>query len=299
MTSPQSPPSPRPPRPDLLRAGKGRLSFFERLSLRVLRASLEPGLCNRFLQWCQRNVGQAWIHAATRNLLHVRGWERLPDLSSPESILIVANHRSFFDLYVITAELVRRGLKKRIVFPVRSQFFYDSPFGLVVNFWMSFLAMYPPLFRDRKKAALNLHSLEELGFLLHRGDVFVGIHPEGTRKRDDDPYSFLPAQPGVGRIIYQSRVQVVPVFIHGLGNNILQQIRQNFSRKGTPIHVVFGEPLDLSELLDQKASPRLYRQISERCMEAIGTLGQEEKQWREASSAEPSTAPAANKRAAE
>lgn len=295
MTSTQSPPSPRPPRPDLLRAGKGRLSFFERLSLRVLRASLEPGPCNRFLQWCQRHVGQAWIHAATRNLLHVRGWERLPDLSGPESILIVANHRSFFDLYVITAELVRRGLKKRIVFPVRSQFFYDSPFGLVVNFWMSFLAMYPPLFRDRKKAALNLHSLEELGFLLHRGDVFVGIHPEGTRKRDDDPYSFLPAQPGVGRIIYQSRVQVVPVFIHGLGNNILQQIRQNFSRKGTPIHVVFGEPLSFNELLDQKASPRLYRQISERCMEAIGALGQEEKQWREASSA----APAKSKHAAE
>lgn len=194
-----------------------------------------------------------------------------------QSVLVVANHRSFFDLYVITARLVRGGLRKRIVFPVRSDFFYDSWLGLIVNFWMSFLSMYPPLFRDKKKASLNLLALDELAWLLERGGVFAGLHPEGTRKRDDDPYTFLPARPGVGRVIYRARTTVVPVFINGLGNNLLHQVWSNFTGKGQPVLVVYGEPINFDDLLSQPASSQLYRQIAERCMQAVGKAGEEER----------------------
>lgn len=266
------------PRPDLLAAGKKRLSWLERLNLRILRRSFEPGAVNRLLRLLQRTVGQWWILYFTKNLRHVTGLSRLPDLSSDDSLLIVANHRSFFDLYVITAELIRSaGMKKRIVFPVRSGFFYDSLFGLVVNFLMSFMAMYPPIFRERKKAAMNLLALDELAFLLHRGETFAGLHPEGTRKTDDDPYTFLPAQPGVGRVVQKSQVPVVPVFINGLGNDIAQQIRGNFNGQGAPICVVFGQPIDFGDLLNEKASPKLHRRIAERCMEEVARLGEEER----------------------
>ena len=70
-----------------------------------------------------------------------------------KSYIVVSNHRSFFDLYVVTAYLVKRGMPHRLMFPVRSQFFYDKRVGLVVNGLMSFFAMYPPVFRERARAA--------------------------------------------------------------------------------------------------------------------------------------------------
>jgi len=75
---------------------------------------------------------------------------------------------------------------------------------------MSFLAMYPPIFRERSRAALNLVGLDELAWLLRRGGTFLGIHPEGTRGKGDDPYTLLPAQPGVGRINPQIRRDGAP-----------------------------------------------------------------------------------------
>jgi 1-acyl-sn-glycerol-3-phosphate acyltransferase len=64
---------------------------------------------------------------------------------------LVSNHRSFFDLYVVTGYLVKRNMPHRLVFPVRANFFYDRRLGLFVNGVMSFFAMYPPLFQRRKK----------------------------------------------------------------------------------------------------------------------------------------------------
>jgi len=267
-------------RPDLVRAGRKRLSWLERWNIRIIRSSFEKGLLDRILRFFQRTIGQAWIHHSTKNLRQVHGFDRVPDIFDESSVLVVSNHRSFFDLYVITAELVRRGMKKRIVFPVRSGFFYDSPIGLFVNFLMSFLAMYPPIFRERKKAPMNLLALDELGWLLARGGVFAGLHPEGTRKRDDDPYTFLPAQPGVGRVIQKARIPVVPVFVNGLGNDLVRQVRGNFGGRGEKVNVVFGAPIDFGSLLDEKASSKTHRLISSKCLEAIAVLGEEEKRIR-------------------
>jgi hypothetical protein len=70
---------------------------------------------------------------------------------------------------------------------------------------------------------------------------------------------------------------VVPVFINGLINDFKRQIVSNFDRSGTPIHIVFGDPIDFSDLLEQRRSPRVYRAISERCMDHIARLGEEER----------------------
>jgi 1-acyl-sn-glycerol-3-phosphate acyltransferase len=165
---------------------------------------------------------------------------------------------------------------------VRSNFFYDHPLGPLVNGAMSFFAMYPPIFRDKRRAALNLASLDEVAGLLRRGGFFAGAHPEGRRKRDDDPYTFLPAQGGIGRVIYKARVPVVPVFVNGLGNNLARQVRDGLIGSGPPIHIVFGAPIDFGSLLRMPAGARTYKRISERCLESIGALGQEEKAIRAA-----------------
>lgn len=269
-----------PVRPDLVRDGQKRLGFMERAIVRFVRGTFEPGMVDRTVRRLQRVIGSTWIHHCTKHLRHVYGEERLPRLDPGQSFVLVSNHRSFFDLYVVFGHLVRNGLPHRIVFPVRSAFFYTSPLGLFVNGVMSFFAMYPPIFRERRQLFLNPTSLDELAWLLRRGGMVAGLHPEGTRKKDDDPYTFLPAQRGVGRVIHEARVPVIPVFINGLVNRLPRQVWSNFDRTGKKIVVVFGEPIDFSDLYDKPSSPRVHQAIAERTLEVIGKLGAEERECR-------------------
>lgn len=266
-----------PDRPDLVAVGEGTLRPIEKLQIRVIRRSFEPGAVDQTLRWCQRNVGARWIDLATRNLRHVYGLDRLPRLDPKKSYVCVCNHRSFFDLYLVTTLLVLEGMPHRMLFPVRSSFFYDRPLGFAVNGAMSFFAMYPPIFRERQRAPLNLAGIDEVAWLARRGGAFIGMHPEGTRNKDGDPYEFLPAQSGVGRIIRQADVEVIPVFINGLVNDLVLQVTSNAKKKGVPIVVVFGKPIDFGGLLQENASPRLYKRIADRSIEAIRELSLEEK----------------------
>jgi 1-acyl-sn-glycerol-3-phosphate acyltransferase len=282
MTSVEPEQSDKEARLDLLGDGAELLSPLERGQIRFIRKSLEKGPLDTSLRFMQRKVGANWIEACIKNLRMVHGAERLPPFQSNQSYVVVSNHRSFFDLYVTTAYLVKRDLlPHRILFPVRSNFFYDHPLGPAVNGIMSFFAMYPPVFRDRKKAGLNLASIEELAKLLRQGGFFAGLHPEGARNKNDDPYALLPAQSGVGRIIHRARVPVIPVFIHGLINDFVKQISSNATKSGKKVVVVFGKPIEMNDLLDAPPSPRVFRQVSERSLEAIRALGEEERAIRE------------------
>lgn len=269
-----------PSRPDLVALGRNRLSRMERWIIRFVRRTFEPGPIDWLIRRCQRWIGSTWIHHCTKHLRHVHGLDRLPPLDADRSFILVANHRSFFDLYVVVAELVRRGLPHRIVFPVRSKFFYTSPLGLFVNGAMSFFAMYPPIFREREKLLLNASSLSELAWLMRRGGVLAGIHPEGMRKKDDDPYTLLPAQRGVGRVIHETRATVIPVFVNGLINDLPRQILGNFDRSGRDIIVVFGAPVDFGSLLDERGTPRTHQALADRALDAVRELGQEERALR-------------------
>jgi 1-acyl-sn-glycerol-3-phosphate acyltransferase len=267
-------------RPDLLAVAPERLTRTERMAIRCVRRTFEPGSVDRVVRWCQRHIGSIWIHQVMKHVLHVHGAERLPELSPEQSFICVANHRSFFDLYVVTAYLIRRGLRHRIVFPVRSHFWYDRPLGLAINGLASFFAMYPPIFRDRKKLILNGASLDEIVWLLQQGGTFLGFHPEGTRKKDDDPYTLLPAQRGVGRIVQNAKATVLPVFVNGLTNQLVKQIVGSLRRTGQPILIVFGEPIDFSELWDEPPTPQLHQMIADQCLDAVRQLGQQEQTLR-------------------
>jgi 1-acyl-sn-glycerol-3-phosphate acyltransferase len=267
-----------------LASDKGKLSRLERWQIKTVRSTLQHGVTDRTLRWCQRNIGARWIHWATSNLHHMHYLERVPNFAPHESFILVANHRSFFDLYLITCELIRRGLTQRIVFPVRSRFFYDSPLGFAVNGAMSFFAMYPPIFREPSRAALNVAGLDELAQLLLQGGTFVGIHPEGRRNTSDNPRQLLPGQTGVGRLVQQSGVPVIPAFTNGLlASDFVAQVKGNFDGSGTAIHTVFGAPIDFGDLLTRPPSPRNYRAITDRIMTELAMLGEEEARLRDTS----------------
>lgn len=290
-------------RPDLVTAAAPLLSPMERLQLALVRRTFEPGRFEDGLKWMQRRFGSSWIRLVTDNLHHVHHEDRLPKVAAHDSIILVCNHRSFFDLYLVTAHLVHRGLQQRLVFPVRSEFFYDNPLGLAINGCMSFFAMYPPVFRDRKKAAFNTLTLDELAWLLRSGGHFVGFHPEGTRNQGD-PYTLLPARTGIGRLVHSAsssnassnsasasadgtqdakppRVLVIPVFTNGLlSSDLVKQVRGNFDGTGVPIHTVFGAPIDFGDLLTQPASQSVYKRIANCTRQALVKLAEEERTFR-------------------
>ena len=272
------------PESELLRAARGKVSRLEHFQMRAIRRTLQPGRIDDALRWCQRTIGQRWITLATGNLHRVHHLQRLEPLVPDRSFILVCNHRSFFDLYVLTAALLRWKLRHRIVFPVRSNFFYDTTAGFFVNGVMSFFAMYPPLFRDKRLTPLNALGLEELAGLLRAGETLVGIHPEGRRNPGSDPYALLPAKSGVGRLIHAARgVPVIPVFTNGLlPDNLPRQVLSNFDGTGIAIHSVFGTPIDFGDLLNEAASPRLFARLSQRCLDEVRKLGQEEKALRAA-----------------
>ncbi len=269
-------------RPQLIERAQEVLTPKELRYLRLVSQSFERGKFASSLTWLQKHVGTRWIELATSRLRHFHHFERFPKLGPDDSCILVCNHRSFFDLYVVIAWMVQHGMTQRIVFPVRANFFYERKLGLFVNGVMSFFAMYPPMYRERSRGELNMLGLDELAWLLARGGCLVGFHPEGTRNQGD-PYKLLPARTGVGRLIHAARVPVVPVFTNGLlPDDLPRQIKSNFDGTGTHIHTVFGEPIDLGDLLDAPASQSVYKRIANKTRAAIMALGEEERQLRAA-----------------
>jgi 1-acyl-sn-glycerol-3-phosphate acyltransferase len=253
------------------------LSWMERFCFRLVHA-MNQGRWKLFWTWCQRVVGAGWIHLATYNLMRVYGLEHVEAVSHERPILLVANHRSFFDMYTVSTVLFRRTRwPKRLFFPVRGRFFYESPLGLAVNLLMGWWSMYPPIFAENEKRLFDKYSVRRLAQLCHSGAGHViGFHPEGTRNRSRDPYSYLRAQPGVGKLVKDAQPQVIPVFIAGLGNSLPRQVVGNWTG-GEPIRVHFGAPLELAVYLSKKDHVRTYKEIADFVMSKIAELGEEDR----------------------
>ena len=254
------------------------LSAFERFAFRVTHR-MNLGRWKRFWTWCQSFFGAGWIHISTYNLMRIYGLEHIEAIDHSRPILIVANHRSFFDMYVVSTTLFRKTKwRKQLFFPVRGRFYYQNPLGMFVNLIMGWWSMYPPFFGAgskpiHEKREFDKYSFSRLTQLCREGaGNVIGFHPEGTRNKNNDPYSFLRPQPGVGKLIKDANPQVVPVFIAGLGNNLPKQVLGNWFG-GDKVRIHFGQQLDLSEYITKKDHVRTYKEISEFVMEKIAALG--------------------------
>lgn len=258
------------------------LSPMERLCFRIVQR-MNYGRWKRLWTWCQSTIGAGWIHLATYNIMRVYGLENVAAAARDRPILLVSNHRSFFDMYAVSTVLFRRtSWRKQLFFPVRGRFFYQSPVGLFVNLIMGWWSMYPPFFAAGndpipQKREFDKYSMRLLADLCRQGPGnIIGFHPEGTRNKSDDPYSYLPAQPGVGKIIKDAAPQVVPVFIGGLCNSLPRQVARNWNREEA-IRIHFGPVLDLSDFLTRKDRLRTYKEISEFVVKQIAELGEQDR----------------------
>lgn len=218
----------------------------------------------------------------TGHRVRVHGLEHLKDLGPKDCVVFAANHRSFFDFYVIGPILyTRTNLSKHILFPVRSPFFYDRWSGGVVNAIMSGFFMFPPIVRDKSKRGFNAYALDRMVAELDRPGQQLGIHPEGTRGKGDSPHVLLRPQPGVGIVLSRSAHTVaVPVFITGLSNNMGEEFRRSWGRrKHRPIvDVHFGRVQTFDDLRSKGQRLSVQMEIATRVMDGIQSLANEHKQ---------------------
>jgi 1-acyl-sn-glycerol-3-phosphate acyltransferase len=240
-------------------------------------------------KWLQarflRGVSYLWVRAAIAQRIIADGLEDVLSLRPETGVMLVSNHRSFFDQYImlLAAFMGPAPWAKHLYFPVRANFFYDSPLGVLVNAGIAGGAMYPPIYRQADRRALNDEALDRMVEIVRTPGNVVGMHPEGTRGKGPDPYQFLPAQPGVGKLALVAKPMVIPAFILGLGNNIAMDIAQNYgknARRDNAVIIKFGPPIDYSDLAAEKPRPTLYKKCADRFMSTIKTLGEEQKALR-------------------
>jgi len=257
------------------------LTRLERAAFEVVDFFAHPKLTPLSAGWNSVVMG-ALIYSCGSRRFNIQGLDILAPYGKKDSILLVANHRSFFDFFSISAICYwRTKLTKRIFFPVRENFFYDHPAGPFVNAAMSGMRMFPPVMRDKEKRGFNTYVLARCVEELNREDVgtVLGIHPEGTRNKGPDPYEFLPAQPGVGRVaLGATRAKVIPVFALGMGQSIPGELRLNLTApKDHPVDMYFGEPIDFSDLRPKAKMVTTQKRAADRCLDAIKVLAERQR----------------------
>jgi len=135
---------------------RSSLRGFERLTVRICEAINTWRWLKRLVQLYVRLCPRSFVRWVCSNRYEVYGLKTVKGLKPPRGVILVSNHRSFFDMYAGSCLLYNRSsFMECLYFPVRAPFFYSSLFGLLVNFVMSGCCMWPPIFRDDRKGDLN------------------------------------------------------------------------------------------------------------------------------------------------
>ncbi len=182
----------------------------------------------------------------------VQNRERLENL--PEGLLIASNHVSFLD-----PPLIGAAFREPLHYFARKTLF-DHP---VANFLFTRVNAIP-VNQDKPE----ISSLKLVIHLLREGEKVL-IFPEGERTLDGQLKT--EGQPGVGMIVSKAKVAVLPVRLFGPEKALP---RGSGRLKRHPVTLVVGEPLDLSDLLEQSelGTKERYQAISARIMSAIAAL---------------------------
>ncbi|MGK2961589.1 MAG: lysophospholipid acyltransferase family protein [Gemmatimonadaceae bacterium] len=267
----------------LARTGSG-LTRVESFNVRLVELWHTVPALSSISTWLGRNVARREFELLLGNLLEEHNFERLRDADYDKSILVCANHRSYVDNFAVAIRAMKHiPPNVRLIAPARTEGLFDKPWGIFVNFFLTFMNMYPPVIRSSRGAMWGKRVIQILTDLLLKGRLALFIHPEGGRNKGSDPYDLMPAKPGLGKIIHQSKATVFPVFLQGFPRSPKAFIRANYGKGASSqplVHAVMGEPLDFSAERALPASPEVYRAIGRRLMDAIVAASAEEKEIR-------------------
>lgn len=178
----------------------------------------------RIVQWGFRVI--LWITGVKVTTI---GLEKVP---KDQPVLYVANHRSYFDILLISVrnhDLTGFVAKKELG---------KIPF---LNIWMKYIYC---LFLDRENIREGLKTILQAVEYVKSGISMV-IFPEGTRNKAEDDLDILPFHDGSFKIAQRSGCAVVPIAISNSCD-----IFEKHMPKLKPVKVVmeYCDPIILSDL---------------------------------------------------
>jgi len=202
-------------------------------------------LLQRF--WVTFSIHVVGFYASFLNRLVVKGAGNIP---SSGGVLLVSNHISAYETIFLPWAVIRHHPFQMLWAPAKEELFAKTFQRLIYTSWGAF-----PVRRKRDVKAA--HILENL-----LKDQKVMLFPEGTRHRDG---RLGKGNRGVGKIILDTHPVIIPTALVGLNH-------WKFPGFGQPATIVFGEPLDVSDLYVLEDCKATHQLIVERVMNAIAGL---------------------------
>jgi 1-acyl-sn-glycerol-3-phosphate acyltransferase len=184
------------------------------------------------------------FYASVLNRLRISGTDHIPVSGG---VLFAANHISGYDTVFLPWAVLRTCPLQMIWAPAKEELFRNPLLGRLFRSWGAF-----PVRRGR-----DLRAGKHLGELLQSDKVM--LFPEGTRNRDG---VLGKGNRGVGKLIYEHRPAVIPTALQGLNH-------WKFPGFGQQGRIVFGPPLDFSDLYQKEDCKETHLLIVERLMAAI------------------------------
>lgn len=197
--------------------------------------------------WVTFSVYVIGFYASFLNRFIIKGSNNIPH-SGP--VLIASNHISAYDTIFLPWAVIRNNTLQMLWAPAKEELFEKMFQRLIYTSWGAF-----PVKRKRDLRAGRL-----LNDLLI--DQKVMLFPEGTRHKDGQ---LGPGNRGVGKIIYDTRPTVIPTALTGLNSWKFPGLRQDAA-------VVFGAPLDFSDLFLLEDCKETHLLIVNRVMQAVAAL---------------------------
>jgi 1-acyl-sn-glycerol-3-phosphate acyltransferase len=177
------------------------------------------------------------------------GAENIPETGP---FVIVSNHASNLDPYMIGFT----SSKREVGFMAKEELFRIPIFGWTIKYCGAF-----PV----RRGMLDEVAIQKFHDFLHAGKPLV-VFVEGTRTLDGN---LQPAKKGVGLLLYNAKVPVIPAYIDGTFKSMP---KGSFFPKPGKITVTYGPAIPLEDLYSETAEKPTYRRIAERVTEYIGRL---------------------------
>lgn len=186
-------------------------------------------------------------------------------------LFLASNHASIMDVMIIPYFGLSRFSWRRFRNPGKEELFRNRLASLIIKSTGAF----PVKRRSRDVAAMK--KIIDIA----KKDVIV-IFPEGTRSKDGQ---LQPGTPGIGRLIHEAKVPVVPTYIINSRHAWYKgKLMPNFFQE---LYVVFGKPLELDRYFEQEGSKAIYREIVKNLMDEIAKLKEEHKELEKPPGAAP------------
>ena len=199
------------------------------------------------LFWVTFSAYVIGIYASLLNRFRVKGGNNIPPSGG---VLIASNHISAFETIFLPWAVLKIHPMQMLWAPAKEELFQKRFQGWLYSSWGAF-----PVKRGRDVRAAGV--IDEL-----LRDQRVMLYPEGTRHKDG---VLGKGNRGVGKIIYETRVTVIPTALIGLNT-------WKFPGFGQEALVVFGPPPDFSDLFQLPDCKETHQLIVDRVMAAIADL---------------------------